>query len=159
MVKANDVGNPMVVINRIHPIYVSFTVPEAQLEQIKRHQVGGKLPVEATVTGQPGGTVRGRLTFVDNTVDPTTGTIRLKATFANTENPSGRASSSTSRSRSRASRAPWSCPAEAVQTGQQGAYVFVVKDDPTVESRPVTTGSTDGGRRDRERPHRRASAW
>jgi multidrug efflux system membrane fusion protein len=144
VVKANDVGNPMVVINRIHPIYVSFTVPEAQLEQIKRHQVGGELPVEATVTGQPGGTVRGRLTFINNTVDPTTGSIQLKATFENTENllwPGQFVNVALTLARQPRALV---VPSQAVQSGQQGAYVFVVKSDQTVEPRPVTTGITDG---------------
>ncbi len=86
VVKANDVGNPMVVINRVHPIYVAFSVPEAQLEAIKRYRAAGDLPVEAQVAGQPGGVVRGKLTFMNNTVDPSTGTIQLKATFENSEN-------------------------------------------------------------------------
>src|SRR6185295_17324768 len=87
VVKANDVGNPMVVINRVHPIYVTFAVPQEQLESIKRYQAAGPLVVEASLTGQPAASVvRGRLTFVNNTVDASTGTIQLKATFENDEN-------------------------------------------------------------------------
>ena len=73
--KANDVGNPMVVINRIHPIYVTFAVPEAQLSEIKRYRANGDLLVEAQPQGATGAVVRGKLTFVNNTVDPSTGTI------------------------------------------------------------------------------------
>jgi multidrug efflux system membrane fusion protein len=144
VVKANDVGNPMVVINRIHPIYVAFGVPEAQLEQIKRYQAGGELPVEATVTGQPGGAVRGRLTFINNTVDPTTGTIQLKATFENTENllwPGQFVNVALTLTRQTGALV---VPSQAVQNGQQGSYVFVVKSDQTVETRPLATGIADG---------------
>jgi multidrug efflux system membrane fusion protein len=144
VVKANDVGNPMVVINRIHPIYVTFAVPEAQLEQIKRYQTGTELPVEATVTGQPGGTERGRLTFINNAVDPTTGTIQLKATFENTKNllwPGQFVNVALTLTRQPGALV---VPSQAVQSGQQGSYVFVVKSDQTVEPRPVTTGIADG---------------
>src|SRR5262245_7587685 len=144
VVKANDVGNPMVVINRIHPIYVTFAVPEAQLEQIKRYQAGGELAVEASVTGQPGGVVRGRLTFINNAVDPTTGTIQLKATFANDENllwPGQFVNVGLILTRQPGALV---VPAQAVQSGQQGAFVFVVKGDQTVDVRPVVPGAPDG---------------
>ncbi|HEX5528779.1 MAG TPA: efflux RND transporter periplasmic adaptor subunit, partial [Methylomirabilota bacterium] len=72
VVKANDVGNPMVVINRIHPIYVAFSVPEAQLAEIKRSRAVGDPPVEARVPSAAGGVARGKVTFVNNTVDPST---------------------------------------------------------------------------------------
>ena len=144
VVKANDVGNPMVVINRIHPIYVAFSVPEAQLEQIKRYRAAGALAVEATAPDQPGGVVRGTLTFVNNTVDPTTGTIQLKATFTNNENalwPGQFVNVALT-----LTRMPGALlvPSQAVQNGQKGQYVFVVKADDTVEPRPVVPGAADG---------------
>jgi membrane fusion protein, multidrug efflux system len=143
VVKANDVGNPMVVINRVHPIYVAFSVPEAQLEAIKRYQAGGELAVEAQV-GQPGGVVRGRLTFMNNTVDPSTGTIQLKATFENSENalwPGQFVNVALTLTRQVGAVL---VPAQAVQSGQKGQYVFVVKPDQTVEARPVMPGAADG---------------
>jgi multidrug efflux system membrane fusion protein len=144
VVKANDVGNPMVVINRVHPIYVAFSVPEAQLEAIKRYRAAGDLPVDAQVTGQPGGVVRGRLTFMNNTVDPSTGTIQLKATFENSENalwPGQFVNVALTLTRQVGAVL---VPSQAVQSGQKGQYVFVVKADQTVEARPVVPGAADG---------------
>jgi multidrug efflux system membrane fusion protein len=144
VVKANDVGNPMVVINRVHPIYVAFSVPEAQIEAIKRYRAAGDLPVEAQVTGRPGGVVRGRLTFMNNTVDPSTGTIQLKATFENTENalwPGQFVNVALTLTRQVGAVL---VPSQAVQSGQKGQYVFVVKEDQTVEARPVVSGTPDG---------------
>jgi multidrug efflux system membrane fusion protein len=144
VVKANDVGNPMVVINRVHPIYVAFSVPEAQLEAIKRYRAAGDLPVEAQVTGQPSGVVRGRLTFMNNTVDPSTGTIQLKATFENSENalwPGQFVNVALTLTRQVGAVL---VPSQAVQSGQKGQYVFVVKADQTVEARPVVPGAADG---------------
>ncbi|MGH7413179.1 MAG: efflux RND transporter periplasmic adaptor subunit [Candidatus Rokuibacteriota bacterium] len=145
VVKANDVGNPMVVINRIHPIYVAFSVPEAQLDEIKRHRAAGELPVEAQVTGQPGGVVRGRLTFINNTVDPSTGTIQLKATFENDENalwPGQFVNVALTLTKQMGAVV---VPSQAVQSGQKGQYVYVVKADQTVEARPVVPGAPHGG--------------
>jgi membrane fusion protein, multidrug efflux system len=144
VVKANDVGNPMVVINRVHPIYVAFSVPEAQIQAIKRYRASGDLPVEAQVTGQPGGVVRGRLTFMNNTVDPSTGTIQLKATFENTENalwPGQFVNVALTLTKQMGAVL---VPSQAVQSGQKGQYVFVVKPDQTVEARPVVPGAADG---------------
>jgi membrane fusion protein, multidrug efflux system len=144
VVKANDVGNPMVVINRIHPIYVAFSVPEAQLAEIKRYQAAAPLPVEAQVNGVPGGVVRGKLTFVNNTVDPTTGTIQLKATFENNENalwPGQFVNVALTLTRQLGAIL---VPSQAVQSGQKGQYVFVVKADQTVEARTVVPGAVDG---------------
>jgi multidrug efflux system membrane fusion protein len=144
VVKANDVGNPMVVINRVHPIYVAFSVPEAQIEAIKRYRAAGDLPVEAQVTGQPGGVVHGRLTFMNNTVDPSTGTIQLKATFENTENalwPGQFVNVALTLTKQIGAVL---VPSQAVQSGQKGQYVFVVKPDQTVEARPVVPGAAAG---------------
>jgi multidrug efflux system membrane fusion protein len=134
----------MVVINRVHPIYVAFSVPEAQIEAIKRYRAVGDLPVEALVTGQASGVVRGRLTFMNNTVDPSTGTIQLKATFENTENalwPGQFVNVAVTLTKEVGAVL---VPSQAVQSGQKGQYVFVVKADQTVEARPVVPGAADG---------------
>ena len=144
VVKANDVGNSMVVINRIHPIYVTFSVPEGQIAEIKRYRAAGELPVEALVAGKGGEVVRGTLTFLNNTVDPSTGTIQLKATFANTENalwPGQFVNVALTLTRQAGALV---VPSQAVQSGQKGPYVFVVKADQTVETRPVVPGTADG---------------
>ena len=83
MVRA-DQDQPLVVINQINPIYVSFTLPEQYLAEVKKYMAKSKLTVEATLPNDPGPLERGAVTFVDNTVDTATGTIRLKAVFPNT---------------------------------------------------------------------------
>ena len=138
IVKASVSDNlPLVVINQIQPIYVSFAVPEQYLADIKRHMAADKLEVSATIPKEET-RAGGLLTFVDNTVDRSTGTIRLKATFQNREKmlwPGQFVDVSL-----RLSTRPNSIvvPSRAVQNGQSGQYVFVVKPDSTVEPRPVT---------------------
>jgi multidrug efflux system membrane fusion protein len=136
-VKANE-DSPLVVIAQVRPIYVSFAVPEASLADIARYRAGGALRVEA---GLDGGrrSVTGALTFVNNTVDPTTGTIQLKATFPNTDNALW-PGQFIEVALTLANQDAVVVPAQAVQAGQQGAFVFVVKPDLTVESRRVTPG-------------------
>jgi multidrug efflux system membrane fusion protein len=145
VVKANDVGNPMVVINQIHPIYVAFAVPEAQLDEIKRYyRAAGELLVEARPPGAPGTVARGKVTFINNTVDPSTGTIQVKATFVNDDNtlwPGQFVNVSLVLTRQPNAIV---VPSQAVQSGQKGQYVFVVKADQTVEARPVVPGAGDG---------------
>ena len=136
LVKPNDAT--LVAINQIAPIYLAFAVPERDLDEIRRRQAAGRLRVLAEDAATNQTISEGELTFVDNTVDRATGTIGLKATFANQD------------------RALWPgefvnavltlateqnavvAPQGAVQNGQQGTYAYVVKADQTVESRPVT---------------------
>lgn len=140
VVKANDL--PLVTINQITPIYVTFSAPEQDLPNIKRFQASGDLHVEARVSEGGGRPVAGRLTFIDNKVNTQTGTILLKATFTNQDHALWPGqfvevllTLTTERNRT-------VIPAPAVQTGQQGQFVFVVKDDKTVEMRPVTVART-----------------
>lgn len=143
VVKGND-DNPLVVINQVRPIYVSFAVPEQHLADVKRYLAQGGLKVEAVVGGGKGGSVVGALSFVNNTVDPTTGTIQLKATFPNADNvlwPGQFVDVALTLTSEKATVVP----AQAVQSGQQGSFVFVVKPDNTVESRPVKVGRRLGG--------------
>ena len=142
--KANDVGNPLVVINRIHPIYVTFAVPEQELERIKRYRAIGALRVEAVPSGAVPRPVRGDLSFVNNTVDTATGMIQLKASFDNTDNALWPGQFADVVLTLTTEAGALVIPSQAIQTGQQGAYVFVVKPDLTVESRPVTPGLIDG---------------
>ena len=143
VVKANDIGNPMVVINRVHPIYISFAVPERFLEQIKAARAAGPLGVEATPQGQST-VARGTLTFVNNTVDTTTGTIQLKATFENNDNALWPGQFAAVILTIRTEPGAIVVPSQAIQAGQQGQYVFVVKPDSTVESRPVEVAFANG---------------
>jgi len=137
VVKAND-DNPMVVIAQVHPIYVSFAVPQQHLAAIKQYQAAGALAVRATPTGAPK-PARGRLTFVNNTVDPTTGTIQLKGTFDNADNTLW-PGQYVEVVLTLASEPAVVVPSQAIQPGQQGPYVFVVKPDLTVQPRPVELG-------------------
>ncbi|HVB38726.1 MAG TPA: efflux RND transporter periplasmic adaptor subunit, partial [Vicinamibacterales bacterium] len=142
LVKVNDV--PLVVINQISPIYVTFAVPEAQLPDIKRYRAAGTLHVEATVPNDAGPSAKGTITFVDNAVDPTTGTIKLKGTFPNQDHRLWPGQFVNVVLTLTTQPNAIVVPTQAVQSGQQGQYVFVVKPDQTVESRPVELARTLG---------------
>ncbi|MEJ2289664.1 MAG: efflux RND transporter periplasmic adaptor subunit [Deinococcales bacterium] len=143
VVKAND-SNPLVVINRIQPVDVTFSVPEQRLDAIRRRHDQGKLAVTAYPAAESAAGVKGVLELIDNTVDVSTGTILLKGRFANRD------------------EALWPgqfvdvvltlgvqtgavvIPTRAVQSGQQGDFVFVVGANDQVESRPITIDRTAG---------------
>jgi multidrug efflux system membrane fusion protein len=144
VVKANDVGNPLVVITRIHPIYVAFAVPEEFLDRIKQYRAAGELAVEATTQGPGERPARGELSFVNNVVDQTTGTIQLKATFPNTDNALWPGQFVNVVLTLTTERGALVIPSRAIQPGQHGPYVFVVKPDLTVESRPVVAAFAVG---------------
>jgi membrane fusion protein, multidrug efflux system len=131
----------LVTINQVEPIYVTFAVPEAQLSAIKRYMAAGKLPVRVRPQDDASAEEVGNLTFVDNAVDMTTGTIKLKATFPNRDHKlwPGQFVRVTLRLTTR--RNAVTVPNESVQTGQNGSFIYVVKPDRTVESRPITVGS------------------
>jgi len=142
LVKANDVPI-LVTINQIEPIYVSFAIPEQQLTELKQYSEQKTLKVDAAPQGSSQH-FAGRLTFIDNAVDTTTGTIKLKATFPNEQ------------------RALWPgqfvdvnltlksqpnaivVPTAALQTSQQGTYVYVVNQDLTAQPQPVKVAWTIG---------------
>jgi len=139
MIKENA-DTAMVVINQIQPIYVSFAIPEQNLAAVRKFMAAEKIPVEAIIAGQEDKCEVGVLSFIDNTVDKSTGTIWCKATFTNE------------------SKRLWPglfvnvvvqlssqpnailVPSQAIQTSQEGQIVFVVKPDLTVEIRPVEVG-------------------
>jgi multidrug efflux system membrane fusion protein len=139
LVKAND-APVLVTINQVNPIYVTFSIPEKQLADIKKYMSAGKLKVEALIPNTAGPGELGWISFLDNAVDAATGTIKIKGTFANK------------------GRRLWPgqfvnvvlnlttlpdvvvVPSQAVQTGQTGEYLFVVKADRSVESRSIVTG-------------------
>ena len=141
LVRTND-ATPLITINQITPIYVTFSVPEQNLIAIKEGMARGKLRVRALIPQEESRPETGLLTFVDNAVDRTTGTIKVKGTFANTD------------------RRLWPgqfvkvvmtladqpnaivLPSQAIQTGQDRQQVFIVKSDSTVEVRPVVVNRT-----------------
>jgi membrane fusion protein, multidrug efflux system len=161
LVKAND--TPFLVqLNQVQPIYVAFSIPETQLQAVREYSRSGKLKVLAYPKGQtanaencvgrvsdpatrvkdPCHTPEGTLTFIDNGVDPTTGTVKLKGTFVNEDrrlwpgefvdvvlNLSVRKNAIV-------------VPTKAIQTGQQGSYVYVVNQDNTAKPQPVQPTGT-----------------
>jgi len=143
LVKANDV-NALVTINQIVPVYASFSIPEQNIADIRKYQADGELKVQATFTNAAHAPIAGKLSFLDNSADMTTGTIKLKAEFANTD------------------KALWPgqfvnvvltlydqkdaivAPSAAVQNGPNGQYVFVVKPDLTAELRSIKIARAEG---------------
>ena len=138
VVKENDAI--LVIINQVIPIRVSFSIPEQYLADVRKYMAGGTLKVEAAPQDGKAGPVPGTLSFFGNAVDPSTGTIQLKGTFPNTDRRlwPGQFANVVLTLAVRSGAVV--VPSEAIQTGQQGQYVFVVRPDLTVEARPVTPG-------------------
>jgi membrane fusion protein, multidrug efflux system len=138
LVTANQ--TELTTIARVQPVLVTFTVPAIHLGTIKTHMAGGKLPVTATPQDTAAQPSVGTLSFVDNAVDMTTDTIKLKATFDNPDRRLWPGQFARVSLRLTTIDNATVVPSQAVQTGQDGQYVFVVKDDQTVEQRAVTIG-------------------
>ncbi len=143
LVRAND-QLPLVVINQVSPIYVSFGVPEALLPDLRRYMAMRELDVEALPPNEAIAPATGRITFVDNQVDQTTGTIRIKATFPNSNRRLWPGQFVNVRVRLATDARALVVPSVAVQAGPEGQYVYVVKDGKTVEMRPVEVARTAG---------------
>lgn len=142
LIKAND--TVVVVLNQVTPIFCTFAVPEQHLAAVQAYMAQGPLQVVADLPGSKS-SATGRVTFIDNTIDRTTGTFVVRATFEN------------------ADRRLWPgqfvnvtlvltnqpdavvVPSQALQAGQQGTYVFVVRPEQTVEMRPVVVGRSING--------------
>lgn len=141
LIKANA-DNPIVVVNQIQPIYVTFSVAEQYLPEIKKYTSSGKVMVEAFITKGEDNPEEGILTFVDNTVDVATGTIKLKGTFANKGKRlwPGQFVDVTMILSTQPNAIV--VPSQSIQTGQKGQYVFVIKNDLTVEDRLITVSRT-----------------
>ena len=142
-VEANA-DNPLVVINQVAPIYVSFAVPERFLAQIRGFNAQRALTVSARQEGVGAPPVSGKLTFIDNAVDPQTGTIRLHATFANADRQLWPGQFVTTTLTLAEQPNALVIPAQAVQNGPNGPYVFVVKTDNSADLRPVVVERTEG---------------
>jgi membrane fusion protein, multidrug efflux system len=139
LVPANSME--LMTINQVQPIYVTFSVPEAQLGLIKQYMGKGKLPVRVRPQDDPTSSEQsGVLTFIDNSVDASTGTIKLKGTFGNADRKLWPGQFVRVTLRLTTQQNAVVVPNQAIQTGQDGSFVYVVKDDRTVESRPVKTG-------------------
>ena len=145
LVKANDSGVALVTINQIAPISVAYSVPEGTLGALRAALAAGPVPVKCITHDGVSQTVEGRLEFVDNAVDLTTGTLLLKAIFDNTDHTLWPGQFVDVATQLGGESGVLLVPIGAVQVGQQGAQVFVVKPDQTVELRHVQTGrSADG---------------
>jgi multidrug efflux system membrane fusion protein len=142
LVKANDL--PIVTINQVAPIHVTFSLPETRLGEVKRAMAAGQLRIEAIIPNEPGGTEIGTISFLDNAVNPATGTIKLKGVFANKSRKlwPGQFTDVLITLASRENAVV--VPTHAIQTSQQGEFVYVVKPDNKVEMRQVTSAAEAG---------------
>jgi multidrug efflux system membrane fusion protein len=141
LVKVND--EPMVVIHQLTPVFVNFAVPEQHLAAVRRLSAGRQLLVKVHANDNPARESQGVLSLIDNAVDSKTGTIKLKATFQNKDSALWPGQFVTV-VLTLDTQTATVIPAEAVQNGQQGQFVYVVKADEKVEIRPVTAGRAFG---------------
>jgi membrane fusion protein, multidrug efflux system len=143
LVKVADV--PIVVINQVTPIHVDFTVPQEYLPEIRKYMAAGPLRVEAAAPNSSEAPEVGTLTFIDNAVDTTTGTIHLRSTFDNRRGilwPGLYVNTLMTLAQQSNAKV---IPAQALTAGQQGSFVYVLKDDGTVAPRPVVSSRTIQG--------------
>ena len=143
LVRANDTL-PIVSINRITPVYVTFAIPESMLPQFKQYMTAGTIRVEAQAPSDTGRPSIGRIDFIDIAVDNTTGTIKVKGTFPNEDRKLTPGQFVNVNVTLTTDANATVVPTAAVQSGQQGTYVYVVKSDNTAELRPVTVARTHG---------------
>ncbi len=141
IVKANDTV-AMVVINQLTPIYVSVSVPEQYLNEIRARQK--KAPLRVEVELEKGKPISGKLSFIDNSVDVSTGTIKLRGIFSNDDRQLWPGQFVESWVTLRDEEKALVVPTQSLQTGPNGQYVYVVKEDTSVELRPVQVARTEG---------------
>ena len=135
----------LVTLNQLRPIYVAFSVAERYLAELQKAMAAGPLPVTATIPGAQGVTAKGQVTYVENAIDSQSGTLSAKATFPNQEETLWPGQFVNVVVQLRIEPDALVIPSQAVQQGQNGAYVFVIKPDDTVDLRPVTVDrSIDG---------------
>jgi len=142
IVKDND--TVLAVVNQTRPIYVDFSVPERVLAQVRKQMAAEKLAVTVTLPGPDQDRATGELLLVNNAVDTTTGTVLLRAVFTNDNELLWPGQFVNVNVTLATQRAAVVVPAAAIQVGQQGPYVFVIKPDQTVESRLVVIGEDLG---------------
>lgn len=142
-IKSNDV--PLATLNQIQPIYVSLALPQSNLPELRASMTQGAVPVRVIPQGDKGTPIEGKVAFFDNTIDATSGTINVRATFANDEQRLWPGQFVNASVVVRMDSEALVVPPAAIQVGQNGNYVFVIKDDNTAETRPVTVDRTTGG--------------
>ena len=143
MVKANDTIS-LVVINQVKPVYVSFAIPEQQLTTVRDLMRKGPLAVEVAAPGTDKASATGRIAFLDNAVDQTTGTIKVRAIFDNSDAALWPGQFYTVRVKLYDQENAIIVPSRALQTGPSGQFVYVVKPDMTAEVRKVVVARTEG---------------
>jgi multidrug efflux system membrane fusion protein len=143
LVKANDT-NALVTINQVVPIYASFSVPEQRLADIRRYQADGELKVEARVSDAHHPPIAGKLSFIDNSADTTTGTIKLKAEFPNADKALWPGQFVNVALTLHEQKDAVVAPSSAVQNGPNGQYVFVVGANQTVALRDIKVARAEG---------------
>jgi len=144
MVRATD-STGLVTISQLKPIFVSFTVPQDNLHKIHEKQAGGELTVHAYGSDNKTALAEGKLTVIDNAIDQPTGTIRLKATFANADERLWPGEFVNVRLILSVRKGAPTVPAQTVQDGPTGQYAYVIKEDGTVERRPVEVAAVQDG--------------
>ena len=144
MVRATD-STGLVTISQLKPIFVSFTMPQENLHKIHEKQAGGDLTVHAYGSDNKTALAEGKLTVIDNAIDQPTGTIRLKATFANTDERLWPGEFVNVRLILSVRKGAPTVPAQTVQAGPTGQYAYVIKEDGTVERRPVEVAAVQDG--------------
>jgi multidrug efflux system membrane fusion protein len=142
-IRPNDT-TALMTINQLQPIYVSFAVPQRHLGDLQDAMAVGELPVTATIPGREAEPQSGKVSFIENLVDPSTNTLSVKASFPNQQNRLWPGQYVTVVVTLRVDPAAIVVPGEAVQMGQEGSYVFVIRPDDTVEMRPVEVARTAG---------------
>ena len=143
LVRAGDAA-PLVTINQVVPVFVTFSVPEQNVSEIRAYQAKGVLKVEAKLPNATTTPAAGRVSFVDNSADTTTGTIKLRAEFPNTDKAlwPGQFANIALTLYDQANAVV--TPSAAVKDGPSGPYVFVVRPDMTVELRNIKVARTEG---------------
>ena len=142
-IKANDV--PLASVNQIQPIYVSVALPQNNLPELRAAMAKGPVTVRVTPAGDKGEPITGKIAFFDNTIDATSGTINVRSTFENADQRLWPGQFVNVSVLVRTDPDALVIAPAAIQAGQSGTYVFVIKDDNTAEARPVTVDRTVGG--------------
>ena len=142
-IKSNDV--PLATVNQIQPIYVSFALPQDELPDLRSAMTQGPVTVHVLPKGDKGAPVAGKIGFFENSIDMTSGTVTVRASFDNDEQRLWPGQFVNVSVLVRTDPNALVIPPAAMQIGQNGSYVFVVKDDDTTEIRPITVDRTVGG--------------
>jgi membrane fusion protein, multidrug efflux system len=142
-IKANDV--PLATVNQIQPIYVSVALPQNNLPELRQAMAQGPVTVHVRPAGDKGEPIAGKIAFFDNTIDSTSGTINVRSTFDNSEQRLWPGQFVNVSVLVRTDPNALVIAPAAIQAGQNGTYVFVIKDDNTAETRPVTVDRTVDG--------------